>query len=181
MLEEGTWKNFAASEEYRKRKEANKDSYFWDGLLWKTYRNALAGVLIGGVDLGKQRNPINEMAKELRLTRRLLSKRMLEAIENFPETGDVPARHLIFMTSPFELRSAPLTRTSIGDSKKATTTLRIRVSAYYGRGFSVRNVWQMKAFYLAWPILQTPPAELAESEEGDGSNEVFADGEDKLV
>ena len=30
----------------------------------------------------------------------------------------------------------------------------------YGKGFSVRNVWQMKAFYLAWPILQTPSAEF---------------------
>ena len=33
------------------------------------------------------------------------------------------------------------------------------LSARYGRGFSFRNVWQMKAFYLAWPILQTPSAE----------------------
>ena len=33
------------------------------------------------------------------------------------------------------------------------------LSARYGRGFSLRNVWQMKAFYLAWPILQTPSAE----------------------
>ena len=99
MIEEGTWKNFAASEEYRKRKEANKDSYLWDRLLRKTYRNALAGTLIGGLDLGKQRNPINEMAKEPRLARRLLSGRMLEAIKNFPETGDVPARHLSFIPS----------------------------------------------------------------------------------
>lgn len=29
----------------------------------------------------------------------------------------------------------------------------------YGRGFSVRNVWQMKAFYLAWPIPQITSAE----------------------
>ena len=34
------------------------------------------------------------------------------------------------------------------------------LSARYGRGFSLRNVWQMKAFYLAWPILQTPSAEF---------------------
>jgi hypothetical protein len=31
--------------------------------------------------------------------------------------------------------------------------------ARYGRGFSVRNVWQMKAFYLAWPLPQTVSAE----------------------
>ena len=33
------------------------------------------------------------------------------------------------------------------------------LSARYGRGFSVRNVWQMKAFYLAWPTPQTMSAE----------------------
>jgi predicted nuclease of restriction endonuclease-like (RecB) superfamily len=33
------------------------------------------------------------------------------------------------------------------------------LAARYGRGFSVRNVWQMKAFYLAWPIPQTSSAE----------------------
>ena len=38
------------------------------------------------------------------------------------------------------------------------------LSAYYGRGFSIRNVWNMKAFYLAWPILQTVSAESESSE-----------------
>ena len=33
------------------------------------------------------------------------------------------------------------------------------LSARYGRGFSTRNVRQMKAFYLAWPIVQTVSAE----------------------
>jgi hypothetical protein len=33
------------------------------------------------------------------------------------------------------------------------------LTARFGRGFSVRNVWQMKAFYLAWPIPQTVSAE----------------------
>jgi len=30
----------------------------------------------------------------------------------------------------------------------------------YGRGFGVVNLSQMKVFYLAWPILQTPSAEF---------------------
>lgn len=34
------------------------------------------------------------------------------------------------------------------------------LTARFGQGFSVRNVWQMKAFYLAWPILRTASAEL---------------------
>lgn len=33
------------------------------------------------------------------------------------------------------------------------------LSGRYGRGFSLRNVWQMKAFYLAWQIPQTTSAE----------------------
>jgi predicted nuclease of restriction endonuclease-like (RecB) superfamily len=33
------------------------------------------------------------------------------------------------------------------------------LSARHGKGFSVRNVWQMKAFYLAWPILRTASAQ----------------------
>ena len=33
------------------------------------------------------------------------------------------------------------------------------LSTHYGRGFSVRNVWNMKAFYLAWQIPQTASAE----------------------
>ena len=32
------------------------------------------------------------------------------------------------------------------------------LTARFGHGFSVRNVWQMKSFHLAWPILQTPSA-----------------------
>ena len=54
-----------------------------------------------------------------------------------------------------------------GYGEEIVKRLAADLSAYYGRGFSVRNVWQMKAFYLAWPILQTPSAELAESEEGE--------------
>lgn len=43
--------------------------------------------------------------------------------------------------------------------KELIECLAADLSTRYGRGFSVRNVWQMKAFYLAWPITQTPSAE----------------------
>lgn len=39
--------------------------------------------------------------------------------------------------------------------KQLVERLSVDLSTRYGRGFSVRNVWQMKAFYLAWPIKQT--------------------------
>lgn len=37
------------------------------------------------------------------------------------------------------------------------------LSARYGRGFSLRNLWQMRAFYLAWPLA---PAARGESISG---------------
>lgn len=43
--------------------------------------------------------------------------------------------------------------------EKLIERLAADLSARYGKGFSVRNVWQMRAFYLAWPNLQTPSAE----------------------
>lgn len=46
--------------------------------------------------------------------------------------------------------------------KETVERLAADLSARYGRGFSVRNVWLMRAFYLAWPILQTPSAESGE-------------------
>ncbi len=34
------------------------------------------------------------------------------------------------------------------------------LSARHGRGFSARNVWQMRAFYLGWEIVQTASAQF---------------------
>ncbi len=42
--------------------------------------------------------------------------------------------------------------------------LAVDLTERFGRGFSVRNVWQMKAFYLAWSIPQTVSAESESSE-----------------
>ncbi len=53
----------------------------------------------------------------------------------------------------------------VGYGEEIIKRLAADFSARYGRGFSVRNVWQMKAFYLVWPIPQTLPAESAESQE----------------
>ncbi len=39
--------------------------------------------------------------------------------------------------------------------------LSVDLTERYGRGFSVSNIWQMRAFYLAWPILQTASVERA--------------------
>ena len=46
--------------------------------------------------------------------------------------------------------------------KETVERLAADLSARYGRGFSVRNVWLMRAFYLGWPIAQTPSAQSGE-------------------
>ena len=38
------------------------------------------------------------------------------------------------------------------------------LSARYGRGFSVRNIRLMRAFYRSWPIVQTASAELGDEQ-----------------
>ena len=45
-----------------------------------------------------------------------------------------------------------------GYGEETIEQLAADLSARYGREFSLHNVWQMKAFYLAWPILQTASA-----------------------
>ena len=41
--------------------------------------------------------------------------------------------------------------------------LSVDLTERYGRGFSVSNIWQMRAFYVAWPILQTLSGESVSS------------------
>jgi predicted nuclease of restriction endonuclease-like (RecB) superfamily len=38
--------------------------------------------------------------------------------------------------------------------------LAVDLTASFGRGYSVRNIEQMRRFYLSWPIAQTPSAQL---------------------
>lgn len=41
----------------------------------------------------------------------------------------------------------------------------------FGRGFSKRNLWQMRAFYLAWPLHGAFPAPLVSLRQTSGSQE----------
>lgn len=99
LLEPGFWKDFVNSEAYERRKKANKNSYFWDKLMQRTYQQALDGSLFGNFDLASGNNPINEMAREPRFARRILSEQLLNAIRDFPETDCVAERSIKFMVS----------------------------------------------------------------------------------
>jgi hypothetical protein len=82
---EGSWKYLVESPQYRRRKEDNKISYFWDGIVQEACQNGLDGSLSGNGDIFSCQNAIFEMAKEPRLFRRALSQQMTNAIKNFPE------------------------------------------------------------------------------------------------
>lgn len=50
-------------------------------------------------------------------------------------------------------------KTRAGYGEELIKRLAADLSRRYGRGFSIGNVWQMKAFYLSWPIVQTVSAQ----------------------
>jgi hypothetical protein len=101
LIPEGEWKEFIERPEYKRKKEADKNSYFWDEIIQRTCQNALDGTLLGD-GLLKGRSALNEMAREPRLSRRALADHMVRAIRNFAETPDRITRHLSFMPSYYE-------------------------------------------------------------------------------
>ena len=88
-ISEGTWGEFVDSERFKRWKEANRRSYVWDNLIQKTCDNALNGTIGGSNILFGESSAIHEMAKEPRISRRVLSERILKSIEEFriPHSG----------------------------------------------------------------------------------------------
>ena len=93
-VKQGEWERFSKSGEYRRKKDANKESYLWDRLLQKTLQNALDGTLKHDGDVFKDESAMIEMAKEPRLSRRSISKLMQNAIDRFPTNPKKLTRHL---------------------------------------------------------------------------------------
>jgi hypothetical protein len=101
MIGEGEWRDFIESGPYKRREADNKISYQWDRLIQKTGQNTLKGVLGGNSDVFRGKSAIHEMAKEPRLSRRMLSEMMARSIKNFPNNAKGVVRHLSFMPSFF--------------------------------------------------------------------------------
>lgn len=99
MVGEGQWQAFINSGPYRRKKQADKASYFWDELIQKTAQNALDGTLLGDGGIFESKSAIYEMAKEPRFSRRGLSEAMIQAIRKFPDMDGRPSRNLSFMPS----------------------------------------------------------------------------------
>ena len=98
-IAEGEWEKLINSEIYKRKKEKDKVSYFWDELLQRTTQNALDGILEGDQDIYFGHNPILEMAKEPRFARRALSEHMINSIRKFPENESLIVRYVSFMHS----------------------------------------------------------------------------------
>ena len=97
-IEEGKWKNFEEKGHAERRKIANKESYLWDEIIQRTYQNTLDGT-IGGVSPLSRNNPVTEMAKENRLSRRALARNMITAVRDFPATNQRIVQKTCYMQS----------------------------------------------------------------------------------
>jgi len=103
FIGEGEWNDFAKSEPYKRRLEANKLSYLWDEMIQKTCQNAFDGTLLGdGIFDGK--SALYEMAKESRLARRSFANKIRDSIIKFPENvkEHQMVRHMFYMQSMYD-------------------------------------------------------------------------------
>lgn len=91
---EGEWYDFVKTEAYKRKKEADRISYFWDKLLQKTLQNVLDNAILGNADIFNGKSAIIEMAKEPRFHRRELSKAIWHSIKNIPDFEDGMGRNL---------------------------------------------------------------------------------------
>ena len=92
FVEEGEWRALILRDEYSRRKEGNRISYFWDELIQKTCQNALAGTLLGNSDVFWGKSALREMAREPRFTRRALSSKLLESMRRVASDRSVGRR-----------------------------------------------------------------------------------------
>ena len=103
---EGEWRDFSKSGPYLRRKEENKQSYFWDELIQRTCDNFLSGTLIGDSNFYSGEGAIVEMAREPRFSRRTLCQHIFERVDSFPtpSKGGGTMRHMATMPSFFSDR-----------------------------------------------------------------------------
>lgn len=102
FLAEGVWDKFSKSDQYKRWISANEVSYLWDELIQKTIDHVFDGSIGGNIDLFRDKNPILEMAKEPRFSRRMISKRVIESIRNFPIDRENVTRHIAFIPSFYQ-------------------------------------------------------------------------------
>lgn len=120
MIGEGGWHDFVQTDLYKNTKRENRISYFWDKIIQKTCQYSIDGKLSGNSDIALGESAIYEMVKEPRFVRRELSRRILDAVDRFPDKREF-MRQMTFLPSfepnvgyvflqlrvPEEFRAAP--------------------------------------------------------------------------
>lgn len=114
---EGEWKHFIETAVYKRKKEADKISYFWDELIQRTCENALTGKAWGNSNVFKNQSAICEMAKEPRFFRRILSDCMINAISNLPENEFKIMRKITFIPSFYQNQAYVFLQLKVDDIK----------------------------------------------------------------
>lgn len=99
VIGEGEWKSFVQRQEYKDKKAADEQSYFWDEIIQKTCNFTLEGTILGDHSPLDGKSAIHEMAKEPRFHRRTLSEAMIQAIKTFPESSSKLVRKMSFLPS----------------------------------------------------------------------------------
>ena len=86
VIKEGLWDELMVNPRYLAGKKENVDSYFWDWLIEQFAKNAFKGTLISnyGDNLHDITKALRIMARENRVSRRILSKSFLDKIEDTP-------------------------------------------------------------------------------------------------
>ncbi|MGS1015614.1 YecA family protein [Allosphingosinicella humi] len=126
---EGEYEGFRNSPPYRRRQEANRNSYAWDKLIQITSENALNGTLSGNGDPFKGRSAIHFMAKEPRFVRRALSDQIANAIRSFPENDAPIMRNLTLLPSYYEGTAYVFLQLKVKDQGDYDTEYRPRRAA----------------------------------------------------
>jgi hypothetical protein len=94
-ISEGFWSDFIASPQYQARRKADQSSYAWDGLIKFIYEHTDAGktyALRLDTSFTSREAALRIMARESRLSRRMLAKSFREMIE-MSEPDEYRVRH----------------------------------------------------------------------------------------
>lgn len=87
VVGDGLWKEFVEKEEYKRKQEADKDSYVWDRLVERFAQDSLKGQLEFAPSPSNTERAIRQMALENRFARRLLGKSFKEFLDNSHRIG----------------------------------------------------------------------------------------------
>ena len=96
VVDNGIWDHFVNRPEYQAKKEADRDSYAWDGIVDIFSEDVLRGRLEFGAGLNQNERGLRAMATESRFARRVLGKAFMDFFER-ASRNDVRAR---FVKSP---------------------------------------------------------------------------------